>query len=512
MKIGKYLLSFSLALVLSGCAILGNGFAKNSSSSSYTGASGNGWPWGSSSKTSSGSDIPSSQSVPSSSEPNIPYIYSVQIDAPKTALGIGESVSFTAIVQTEDGPYEASYAVKWATSNSDVASVNNYGYVTGKSIGTATIRAESPYDSNIYDIVSVTVNQHEMVVVAVESFDLDTTYKFGSYYNDGYSYEYEYYYANGEITNQSGPCLATARSWNSAVDLKIEGTVGHYHLALFVDGQKKYINSVSDVDYHVSLGDYATNDWSWDEKYYTFTTVVNGVKYLIQRSDNYSNNYYYMQNYDDASYTFISRLLIQTERMDPESIDIIEENVRALAGSEFYLHARISPIGASLTRLNWAVLDNEYVRVYPHGFINVNYYAKRGSTATIKASWESGLSDTCVLSIYNYGTLDDPLTVDEACELIDEENPIQRDVFISGVVTSNTAYGGSNWESIVLANNNGSISSKLYVSYADSYADYGSIYNQANSLVGKRVIVSGYCQLESSRYTVYYSSLRSVSN
>lgn len=506
MKIGKALLSISLAVVLSGCAILKGGFGNKSSSSSSSGAHGTGWDWGGGGGKTSSSGPTSSSDYPSSSSSG-PTIYSIKIEAPKTILGIGESVTFSAIVDSSDYNYYWSYDLKWSSSNSNVAMVEYGGRVTGKSIGTAIIRAESYYDSSVYDTITVTVNQNEMVIVGVESFDLDTTYKLGTYYDEGYNFYY--YYANGEITNQSGPCLATSGSFSSAVDLKVEGTTDHYHLALFINEQKKYINTVSDVDYHISLDSTYVNDWSWDDKYYTFTTIVNGVKYLMQRSD----SYFYMSNYDNVSFSNAARLLIQTEKADPESIDIVEDNLRSLVGSELSLSVKISPIGASLTRLNWTVLDNEYVSVSSQGRVRVASNAKRGTTATIKASWNSSVSDTCTISIYSYGTLDDPLTVDEVCSLIDEESSIDSYVYLSGIVTSNSACSGSWWSEIVLANNDGSISSALYLESVIAYNDYGSIYATTNSLVGKKVVVcTYYLGFEDSKYYSNDTRLYSVSN
>ena len=505
MKIGKALLSISLAFVLSGCAILKGGFGNKSSSSSSSGAHGTGWDWGGGGGKTSSSGPTSSSDYPSSSSSG-PTIYSITIEAPKTILGIGESVTFSAIVDSSDN-YYWSYDLKWSSSNSDVAMVEYGGRVTGKSIGTAVIRAESYYDSSVYDTVMVTVNQHEMVIVGVESFDLDTTYKLGTYYDEGYSFYY--YYANGEITNQSGPCLAASGSFSSAVDLKVEGTTDHYHLALFIDEQKKYINTVSDVDYHISLDSTYVNDWSWDETYYTFTTIVNGVKYLMQRN----GSYFYMSNYDNASFSNVARLLIQTEKADPESIDIVEDNVRLLVNSDFYLSVKISPIGASLTRLNWTVLDNENVSVSSQGRVRVSSNAKRGTTATIKASWNSSVSDTCTISIYSYGTLDDPLAVDEVCSLIDEESSINHRVYLSGIVTSNSAFSYSSWSEIVLANNDGSISSALYLTNIWANNGYGSIYAEANSLVGKRIVIETYgLHIENSKYCSNGVDLVSVSN
>ena len=509
MKIGRIALSISLAFILSGCAIL-NGFSKSSSSShTHTGASGTGWPWDNEPKTSTGGGSGSSSQSPSST-PIMPHIYSLEINAPKTVLGVGETVQFSATAQTQDGPYEF-YDARWETTNNSVVSVSYYGEVTGISIGTAYIRAESQHDSSIYDTVMVTVSQNEMVIVQVDSFDASSTYKLGNYFDNRAGIFY--YYADGNITNQIGPCLTTTNSWDGAADLKIEGSVDHYHLYFVIDGLMKYINTVSDIDYHLSLDSTSSTDWSWDEEYYTFTTIVNGTKYLIERDD-YYGSLFQMVDYDTASYEKVARLMIQTEKVDPESIDIVESNIRMLVGTGRTLNVKISPLGATLTNLTWTVLDNDYVYVSYKGRVSVDYNAKRGTTATIKASWGSLEGDTCTISIFSYGTYDDPLTVDETCALVDEEGATEDEIYVSGIVTSNTSYDNywGYWESIVLSNNDGSVSSAIYATYVSADNGYDSIYTEENSLVGKRVAFHCYAKYEAGKYVLYYPSLYSVTN
>lgn len=84
----------------------------------------------------------------------------------------GDTLQLTA----EPSPAEADPNVKWASSNSSVASVSSGGLVTARSIGTARITATSSANSNVLTVRTLTVVDTKTVTsVEIES---DTTVLF----------------------------------------------------------------------------------------------------------------------------------------------------------------------------------------------------------------------------------------------------------------------------------------------------------------------------------------------
>ena len=281
-----------------------------------------------------------------------------------------------------------------------------------------------------------------------------------------------------------------------------------------VDGQKKYLNTVSNVDYHASLDLSPTTDWSWDSENLTFTTMVNGTKYYIYGNSWWegSGSYCYIESWYQNCSNYAMHLITKTEEKDPTSVVIEESEVTIAAGSSYKLHAHISPLGASSNLITWSVLDNNNVSVNSDGTVTVQDGAKTGTTATIKATCGSLSGDTCLINIINYGTSSSPLSIDEACELIDLMGTTAQTIYIKGIVTSNSGLiGERRWGSITFANDDDSNPSMLVANSVYSY-DYSSIYGFENALYGKMAVISGVGQKSLGQYVITSSNLISVTN
>jgi hypothetical protein len=68
--------------------------------------------------------------------------YEVDIDPPDVSLGVGETLSLTAIVTCAEGSPQPHEPALWDISDSEVASVSGQGQVTGVTVGTSTVSAQ----------------------------------------------------------------------------------------------------------------------------------------------------------------------------------------------------------------------------------------------------------------------------------------------------------------------------------------------------------------------------------
>jgi len=82
-------------------------------------------------------------------------IYNVSINEPSTTnVALGDTLSLTAVVESG---YEASETLSWSSSNVSILTVSSTGVVTPVAMGTATVTAESTFDSSKKDTIDITV-------------------------------------------------------------------------------------------------------------------------------------------------------------------------------------------------------------------------------------------------------------------------------------------------------------------------------------------------------------------
>ena len=98
--------------------------------------------------------------------------------------------------------------------------------------------------------------------------------------------------------------------------------------------------------------------------------------------------------------------------------------------------------------------------------------------------------DVTVVSVVEYGDEDNPLTVNEAKEILDlyGEDETRLPLFVKGVVSSNTAFG-TYYEKVWLQNGDESKAFELYKATADSTIT--SAYQDADDLAGSEVVATG---------------------
>ena len=152
--------------------------------------------------------------------------------------------------------------------------------------------------------------------------------------------------------------------------------------------------------------------------------------------------------------------------------------------------------------IHWSVNNDLVVELNKSVTANnesVTITALSTGSATITATC-GGDSVSCSVtvsnSITNYGTLVEPLSVDEALSVIqiNDTNATNEQLYVKGIVTSNTAYNNeyNNYDEIWLKNDLGFNEQALSLFRIRADEDVRSGFLNANDMVGKEVVVHGY--------------------
>lgn len=125
-----------------------------------------------------------------------------------------------------------------------------------------------------------------------------------------------------------------------------------------------------------------------------------------------------------------------------------------------------------------------------------------GTSGGSSGGTSSGTSGTSVVPpgpSHNYGTADDPLTVAEGRALIDEENPTQQKMFVTGVVKNNQAWNTSyNNINIWITDPNGTDEFELYGCSLPQ--GFEPAQPAADALKGKIIVATGTGKIYNSTY------------
>ena len=178
--------------------------------------------------------------------------------------------------------------------------------------------------------------------------------------------------------------------------------------------------------------------------------------------------------------------------IDPTGITLNKSTVSVEVGKSTQLTASLLPSGASGT-ITWSS-DNNAIATVSNGKVTG---VSTGSTI-IKAICGS-YSDSCTVTVTepvptNYGTLDNPISVAEVRDILDNESPTSQEIYVKGIVSSstyNTKY--SNFDNVYLKDGDNDEGMSLYHSVLDDGVD--TKYNVSGALVGKEVIACGYGEL-----------------
>ncbi len=179
------------------------------------------------------------------------------------------------------------------------------------------------------------------------------------------------------------------------------------------------------------------------------------------------------------------------EQIDPTGIRLNKNTASVEAGKTLQLNATLEPSGATGS-VTWSS-NNTSVATVSGGLVTAKTTGVATITATV-ASYSASCTITVTEAVNNYGTLENPLTVDEALELIPSDgSETSEPLYVKGIVSSNSSYNTTynNYSSVWLKSDDGSTSQALKLYRATGDSSVINSYKAANSMTDKEIVVHG---------------------
>ena len=164
--------------------------------------------------------------------------------------------------------------------------------------------------------------------------------------------------------------------------------------------------------------------------------------------------------------------------------------------------------------ISWTVSDNTVVSLNKNSTSNnekVTVTALKSGSTTITATC-GGDSVTCSVTVsnVNYGTIENPLTVDEALAVIDINgtNATDQQLYVRGIASSNSDYNTqyNNYDYVWLQNDDGTVPNALQLFRIKADYTIKNAYGTEGSMVGKTVTAQGYGMIYGTKYEIYKSN------
>lgn len=435
-------------------------------------------------------------STPTSSS-SADAVTAVDVAPAEKTLEAGETVQLEATVK----PFSVSNKdVTWSSDNEALATVNASGLVTTLEAGTVHIKATSQADTSKSGQSTLTITP-AYVYYPEKTPDTTKTYKFGTY-QKALS---QRIFFNGEFEDY--PRGKTAEGYENGVDVQFEDgpDAGKYYVKFTVGGATKYFGMGNNHRFGGFDSKSEETVWDWNSELKTIARTLSDSKTYFPGT---YNNYTTISGCDItmASSDYIFQFLTKLEPVDPTSVSIVEDTANIYAGTSLQLHAECAPAGAMNAKLTWSVVeDNDKVHVDNHGLVSIDADATPNTHVTIKATWGDLPGDTCDVTIkekLNYGTVESPLNVAEAKELIDKfpaGTKAEEKLTVKGYVSAeHGAFTKTTNAEVWFTNDDGTEQKAFECFQLISTDEIGDV--AANALVGKQVTVTGWALNYSGTY------------
>ena len=183
--------------------------------------------------------------------------------------------------------------------------------------------------------------------------------------------------------------------------------------------------------------------------------------------------------------------------IDPTGIRLSKSTAEITVNRTVQLRAALEPSGATGS-VTWSSNNTAVATVSNTGLVT----GKSVGNATITATCGS-FSASCVITVNeatnNYGTLENPLSIADAIEVISQTGAslTPEPLYIKGVVSSNEAFSTqyNNFGPIWLQSDDGKTAQAFELYRAKLDSSITTNYNAADSLKGKEVVAYGYGKL-----------------
>ena len=202
------------------------------------------------------------------------------------------------------------------------------------------------------------------------------------------------------------------------------------------------------------------------------------------------------------------------QTIDPTGISLNKTSASVVAGRTLQLRANLQPAGASGT-VTWTTNNTNVATVNSAGLIT----AKTAGTATITATvgtYSASCAVTVTEAVISYGTLENPISVADAIEIIDitGTSPTPQPLYVKGIVSSNDAYSTqySNYYHVWLENNQNNVADSFQLFKAKASTSITNTYDEENELKDLEIVCYGYGQKYNNTYELTSSNSLNPAN
>lgn len=187
--------------------------------------------------------------------------------------------------------------------------------------------------------------------------------------------------------------------------------------------------------------------------------------------------------------------------VQPTGISLNKTTASVQVGKATQLNASLEPYGAT-GAVTWSSNNTSIATVNNSGLVTGKAVGEAVITATC-GTYSASCTITVAEAVNIYGTLENPLTVSEARQLIDDVNGgyTAEKMYVKGIVTSssyNTQY--SNYNDVWLQSEDGKTTQYFDLYHSELGDSVQGDYTATDALAGKEVIAYGYGKKYNSTY------------
>lgn len=181
--------------------------------------------------------------------------------------------------------------------------------------------------------------------------------------------------------------------------------------------------------------------------------------------------------------------------VEATGIRLNKSEAELLPTNTLQLKATLEPINA-VGSISWSSSNNSIASVDNNGLVTANAVGNATITATVGSY--SAYCNINVINTINYGSLENPLSISEATEVINitGTSSTAQQLYVRGIVSSNTAFNQTynNYDAVWLESDDGTIN-QAFELYRVRFPSLTDEYKGADTLKGYEVVAYGYGKL-----------------
>ena len=181
----------------------------------------------------------------------------------------------------------------------------------------------------------------------------------------------------------------------------------------------------------------------------------------------------------------------------PTGITMNKSTASVEVGKSLQLSASLKPNGATGT-IVWSSTNSSVASV-TNGLVTANATGNATITASVSGTnYSASCAVTVTAAVNNYGSLNNPLSVDDAIEVISitGSSLTSEPLYVKGIVSSNTAFNTqySNYNAVWLKSDDGKTAQALQLYRAILDSNVEGEYTNANTMKDLEIVAYGYAK------------------